>query len=52
VPAIDALPVDPSALGAGGGVAWLIWVAWTYRDAIAAMIEASNPEIAKWLREL
>lgn len=52
VPGIDALPVDPSALGAGGGVAWLIWVAWTYRDAIAAMIEASNPEIAKWLREL
>ena len=52
VPTIDALPFDPSTLGAGGGIAWLLWVAWSYRDALAAMVETSNPEMAKWLREL
>lgn len=52
VPSIEALPIDPSAVGAGGGIAWLIWVAWSYRDALAAMLETSSPDLARWLREL
>ena len=50
LPSIDALPVDPSAVGMTGGVAWLAWFAWSYRDAIAAMIQDKHPEIANWLR--
>lgn len=51
-PAIEAMPFDPAALGAGGGLAWLLWTAWTYRDALAGFIGPSMPDLAQWLREL
>ena len=52
LPPIEVLPLDPSTIGASGGLIWLLWTAWQYRDALAGLFEQSYPEIAKQLREL
>ncbi len=36
----------------GGGVLWLVWTAWQYRDVIAAKINHRLPRAAAYLRSL
>ena len=52
---VGELPAMPDALGwivLGVGALWLVWLAWSYRDAIAAKINRRAPHLADWLRSL
>ena len=39
-----------SAVLVAAGAAYLIWTAWSYRDAIAANLNSRAPRLAAWLR--
>ncbi|QBF31517.1 glycoside hydrolase family protein [Thalassococcus sp. S3] len=50
-PAAD-MASDLALAGSGGGLLWLAWLAWQYRDAIAAQVQASTPRLAAALRSV
>lgn len=52
VPDATGLPDWAGWVALGLAALWLAWLAWTYRDAIAAKIQKPFPELARALRSI
>lgn len=49
---LTAIPDVAGWIVLGLGALWLAWLAWSYRDALAAKISRRAPHLADWLRSL
>lgn len=47
---IAAIPDIVAWIVLAGAALWMVWLAWQYRDAIAARINRRAPRVAVWLR--
>ena len=50
LPVFDSLPLDGGSIGASGGLVYALWLLWTYRDAVAALIAEKHPKATAFLR--